>query len=83
MAAAGSVATVAAATDLTPAEAYAAREAQRLADLVAQVLDRALFAAARWYCPSCHDWPLDPGACLVCRGPLQPVYLATIPRSLT
>jgi hypothetical protein len=83
VAAAVTVATVAAATDLTPAEAYAAREAQRLADLVAQVLDRALYSVARWYCPRCHYWPLDPGACEGCRAPLQPVYLATIPRSLT
>jgi transcriptional regulator with XRE-family HTH domain len=49
----------------------------------ADPLDAALYCAARWYCRSCHDWPLDPGACRVCHAPLQPVYLATIPREIT
>lgn len=61
----------------------AEREARRYAALVDQVLDRALYCVARWYCPRCHYWPSDPGACESCRGPLSAVYLATIPRSLT
>lgn len=54
-----------------------------LTALVAQVLDHAYFYAVRWYCPSCVAWPLKPGACEHCAAALQPVYLATIPRSLT
>jgi hypothetical protein len=53
-----------------------------IAELVQQVLDRAYFFTVRWYCPSCHDWPLDPGACGMCTAALQPVYLATLPREV-
>lgn len=53
-----------------------------IAALVGRVLDHAYFYAARWYCPSCVSWPLDPGACKRCTAPLQPVYLATLPREI-
>lgn len=46
-------------------------------------LARALWVSSRWYCPACHNWPLDPGACAVCRRPLQAVYNVTIPREIT
>lgn len=45
-------------------------------------LAQALYVSSRWYCPECHHWPLDPGACPACRGPLQAVYHVTVPRSL-
>lgn len=76
-------ATGAAVTEPTPADALTAREAQRYAELVDRVLDRALYCVARWYCPRCHYWPPAPGACESCRAPLQPVYLATLPRETT
>jgi len=44
-------------------------------------LARALYVSARWYCPKCHHWPVNPGACPGCRKPLQAVYHVTIPRS--
>lgn len=43
----------------------------------------ALYVSSRWYCPRCHQWPLDPGACTGCKAPLQAVYHATIPREIT
>lgn len=43
----------------------------------------AVYVSTRWYCPRCHEWPLDPGACATCRAPLQAVYHATIPREIT
>lgn len=54
-----------------------------LGAFVDEMFDTAYYVAPRWYCPSCIDWPLDPGACRQCKAPLQPVYLATVPRSLT
>lgn len=42
----------------------------------------ALYVSERWYCPACHHWPLNPGACPGCRAPLQAVYHATIHREL-
>jgi hypothetical protein len=53
-----------------------------LSAFVDQLFATAYFVAARWYCPSCHDWPLQPGACRVCQAPLQAVYLATVPREI-
>jgi hypothetical protein len=53
------------------------------AALVEQVVQSALFYSNRSYCGSCVAWWSDPGACPVCNAPLQPVYLATLPRSLT
>jgi hypothetical protein len=44
------------------------------------LLAAALWVSARWYCPACHQWPLDPGACPGCRRPLQAVHNVTIPR---
>lgn len=41
-----------------------------------------LYVSVRWFCPPCREWPLAPGACVTCRAPLQPVYVATIPREL-
>ncbi len=46
------------------------------------LLAASLYVSSRWYCPKCHHWPLDPGACPGCRKPLQPVYNVTIPRSV-
>lgn len=69
-----------------PAAAGAATPAAALDDLAAlvgRVLDRAYFYAARWYCGGCISWPSNPGVCPVCRGPLQPVYLATLPREVS
>lgn len=65
-----------------PSVTAAASPLDDLAALVNTVLDRAYFYAARWYCAQCISWPSNPGVCPVCRGPLQPVYLATLPREL-
>ena len=45
-------------------------------------LARALWVSARWYCPHCHSWPANTGACLTCSQPLQAVYLVTVPREI-
>lgn len=47
------------------------------------LLAAALYVSARWYCPRCHQWPLNPGACPGCHKTLQAVYHVTIPRSTT
>lgn len=47
------------------------------------LLARALWVSSRWYCPRCHSWPADPGACALCRDPLQAVYLVTLSRSVS
>jgi hypothetical protein len=62
--------------------APAATALAEIAVLVEKVLDHAYFFAARWYCPTCVSWPVSPGACVVCQTPIQPVYLATLPRSV-
>lgn len=54
-----------------------------IAVLVQRVLDAAYWFTVRWFCPRCIAWPLDPGACATCGAALQPVYLATLPRSIT
>jgi hypothetical protein len=46
------------------------------------LLAAALYVSARWYCPRCHHWPLNPGACPGCRQTLQAVYHDTIPREI-
>jgi hypothetical protein len=50
---------------------------------VERLLARALWVSTRWYCPRCHSWPADPGACALCADPLQAVYLVTVPRELS
>lgn len=84
VAAAVPVATGAAVTSDEQAAAVprAAAALDEIAALVQQVLTHAFMFSIRWYCRSCVDWPLDPGACRVCKAPLQPVYLATLPREI-
>lgn len=47
------------------------------------LLAAALYVSARWYCPRCHHWPLNPGPCPGCRQTLQAVYHVTIPREIS
>lgn len=54
-----------------------------LAQLVDRMFSAAYYVSPRWYCPACHLWPLDGGACTTCKAPLQAVYVATIPREIT
>jgi hypothetical protein len=54
-----------------------------LAQLVDRMFSAAYYVSPRWYCPACHLWPLDGGACTTCTAPLQAVYVATIPREVT
>ena len=50
---------------------------------VEHLVATAYYVSPRWSCPSCISWPASPGACAVCGTPLQPVYLATVPREVT
>lgn len=63
--------------EVTAADPSPAAAVTNLVDLV---FASAYYVSSRWYCPACHHWPLDPGACATCSAPLQAVYIATIPR---